>query len=100
MLALDGARHRATPPAGLILMSGTVIAEPVWQPRMATLAGVPVMLSHGRQDSLLPFGIAELLRDRLTAAGAQVDWQPFQGGHEIPMPVLAAAKRLLRSPAT
>lgn len=97
MLALDVALHRGAPPAGLILMSGTVIAESAWQPRMATLAGVPVMLSHGRQDSLLPFRVAELLRDRLTAARAQVDWQPFQGGHEIPRTVLAAAGRLLRA---
>jgi phospholipase/carboxylesterase len=100
MLALDVALHREVPPAGLISMSGTLIAESAWQPRMATLAGVPVMLSHGRQDSLLPFSVAELLRDRLTAAGAKVDWQPFSGGHEIPRSVLDAAGRLLRARAT
>ena len=62
---------------------------------MATLEGVPVMQSHGKHDTLLPFSIAELLRDRLLAAGAVVDWQPFSGGHEIPPPVLAAAAKLL-----
>jgi phospholipase/carboxylesterase len=96
MLALDVALHRNAPPAGLVLMSGTMLAESTWQPRMASLAGVPVVLSHGRADGLLPFGTAELLRDRLTAAGALVDWQPFPGGHEIPPPALAAATRLLR----
>jgi len=100
MLALDVALHRDVPPAGLILMSGTLTAESAWQPRMATLAGVPVMLSHGRQDGLLPFSVAELLRDRLTAAGAKVDWQPFSEGHEIPRSVLDAAGRLLRARAT
>jgi len=99
MLALDVALHRAAPPAGLILMSGTLIAHAVWQPRMASLAGVPVMLSHGRQDGLLPFPMAEVLRDQLTAAGASVDWQPFSGGHEIPRSVVAAAAALLRARA-
>lgn len=97
MLALDVALHRDAPPAGLLLMSGTLIAEAAWQPRMASLAGVRVMLSHGRHDGLLPFSIAEVLRDRLTAAGADVDWQPFPGGHEIPASVLAAAGKLLRA---
>lgn len=97
MLALDVALHRAAPPAGLLLMSGTLIAESIWQPRMPLLAGVPVMLSHGRHDELLPFGIAEVLRDRLAAAGADVAWHPFPGGHEIPMAVLAAADPWLRA---
>jgi phospholipase/carboxylesterase len=97
MLSLDVALHRATPPAGLILMSGTLLAESVWQPRMAALAGVPVVLSHGRHDTLLPFTMAEVLRDRLTAAGAKVDWVPFPGGHEIPRPVVASAARLLHA---
>ncbi len=99
MLALDVALHRAAPPGGLILMSGTLIAESTWLPRMPSLAGIPVMLSHGRHDGLLPFSVAEVLRDRLTAAGAQVDWQPFPGGHEIPRTVLAAAGKLLRARA-
>ncbi|HEX4423289.1 MAG TPA: hypothetical protein VH165_35510 [Kofleriaceae bacterium] len=97
MLALDVALHRDVPPAGLILMSGTLIAASEWAPRMASLAGVPVMMSHGRHDGLLPFSVAEQLRDRLTAAGAKVDWQPFLGGHEIPMAVIAAAASLLRT---
>ena len=100
MLALDVALHRPAPPAGLILMSGTLVAESEWQPRMASLAGVPVLQSHGRSDGLLPFSIAEVLRDRLTAAGATVDFHPFIGGHEIPATVLDATTRFLRARAT
>jgi len=96
MLSLDVALHRAVPPAGLLLMSGTLIAETAWQPRLASLAGVPVMLSHGQQDALLPYHVAEVLRDRLVAAGAAVDWQPFVGGHEIPRAAIDAAGKLLR----
>jgi phospholipase/carboxylesterase len=99
MLSLDVALHRDTPPAGLLLMSGTLLAESIWQPRMAALAGIPVLLSHGRQDALLPFSVAEILRDRLVVAGAEVDWVPFHGGHEIPRPVLDSAGKLLRGVA-
>jgi len=96
MLALDVALHRASPPGGLILMSGTLLAQSAWEPRMPSLRGVPVLLSHGRADMLLPFGVAEALRDQLRAAGAQVEWHDFIGGHEIPMVVLQAATRFLR----
>ncbi|MDB4958452.1 MAG: putative Carboxylesterase [Myxococcales bacterium] len=100
MLSLDVALHRDTPPAGIILMSGTIVAESAWQPKLPKLAGVPILQSHGRHDMLLPFNIAEKLRDRLRAAGATVEWQQFVGGHEIPPIVLDAVGKFLRARAT
>jgi phospholipase/carboxylesterase len=97
MLALDVALHRARPPAGLLLMSGTLINAAEWQPLLPSLRGVPVLLSHGRGDPLLPYSAAETLRDLLTSAGAAVDWHPFVGGHEIPRAVIAAGGAFLRS---
>ncbi len=97
MLALDVALHRTTPPAGVVLMSGTLVAESEWQPRFASLRGVPVVMSHGRADGLLPFAVSETLRDRLSEAGAEVDWHPFTGGHEIPGEVIAAISTFLRA---
>jgi phospholipase/carboxylesterase len=99
MMALDVALHLDKPPRALVLMSGTLLAESVWQPRFARLAGVSVLMSHGRHDQLLPFAAAETLRDRLTEAGASVEWVPFGGGHEIPPIVVDAATRFLRSAA-
>lgn len=95
MLSLDAALHRATPPAAIIQLSGTLIAESQWRPLYAKLATVPILQSHGRVDPLLPFSIAELLRDDLTAAGAKVTFMPFNGAHEIPPPILDAAGTLL-----
>jgi len=95
MLSLDVALHREIKPAALLLMSGTLLAESEWTPRMSGLAGVPVVQSHGRADQLLPFSVAEVLRDQLREAGAIVEWVPFVGGHEIPRAVLAAAKQQL-----
>ena len=90
MLALDVALHRETKLAAVVMLSGTLIAEPEWTPLLPRMAGVPVFMSHGRRDPLLPFAIAELLRDRLIAAGAAVEWHAFDGGHEIPQRVVDA----------
>ncbi|MEO8707169.1 MAG: phospholipase [Kofleriaceae bacterium] len=100
MVALDAALFRPQPPSALVLMSGTLVAETDWMPRMPAVKGMPVLMSHGRADGLLPFSVAETLRDRLKEAGAAVDWHPFVGGHEIPMTVLRAVKDFLASRAT
>jgi phospholipase/carboxylesterase len=97
MLSLDVALHRDKLPAGLVVMSGTLLAESEWKPRMKRLAGVPVIQSHGRNDMLLPFSIAELLRDQLRGAGAKVEWTQFVGGHEIPPIVLDGIATLVRA---
>lgn len=90
MLACDVAlTEPARPLAGLVLMSGTLLAEARWTTLFAGRAGLRVLQSHGQQDPLLPFAMAERLRDALTQAGAQVEFLPFRGGHEIPMQVLA-----------
>jgi phospholipase/carboxylesterase len=95
MLSLDVALHRTSKLAGIVLMSGTLIAESEWTPLLPRLAGVPIFMSHGRYDPLLPFAISEQLRDRLIAAGATVEWHAFGGGHEIPQAVLDAADAFL-----
>lgn len=99
MLSLDVALHRDVAPAGLALMSGTLLAESLWEPKFAKLSGVPVFMSHGIADSLLPFAISQHLRDRLVAAGAKVTWVEFMGGHEIPPPVLDGVTKLIRQVA-
>jgi phospholipase/carboxylesterase len=84
MLSLDVALHDPRPLAGLALFSATLLAEPVWGPRMGSRPGLPVLQSHGTHDPLLPFAVAEKLRDLMSAAAMEVDFVPFRGGHEIP----------------
>lgn len=84
MLALDVALHSPAALAGLVVLSGTHIAAGEWEPRLDARRGLPVFMSHGRVDELLPFGVAEGLRDTLSAHGLRVEWVPFQGGHGIP----------------
>jgi phospholipase/carboxylesterase len=100
MLALDVALHSAHPIAGLALMSGTRINATAWRARLDRVRGVPVMMSHGKADQLLPFATSVSLRDELRGAGAEVDWIEFPGGHEIPPVVLTALGSLLARVAT
>jgi len=96
MLAMDHALHADAPPAALALLSSTRIAIDDWTPRAARLAGVPVLVAHGRGDAELAFAAGELLRDFAIAGGARVTWLPFDGGHEIPLVVWRALRNLLR----
>jgi phospholipase/carboxylesterase len=88
MLTCDAVLHSEYPFAGLVQLSGNYLAQPVWGPRMPKRKGLPVFQSHGVQDPILPYSGAERLRDALSTAGLEVDWQSFRGGHEIPAPVL------------
>ncbi|MEO8796559.1 MAG: phospholipase, partial [Polyangiaceae bacterium] len=69
MLALDVALHAAASPAGLLLLSSTLISADEWRPLMVGRKGLGVLQSHGQQDPILPFEVAEELRDELSAAG-------------------------------
>ena len=88
MLSCDALLRSTQPYAGLIQLSGTLVAKPEWGPLLAKRKGLPLFQSHGTQDPILPYVMAERLRDEFLLAGLSVDWQPFRGGHEIPEPVL------------
>lgn len=88
MLSCDAMLHTDRPYAGLVQLSGNVLAQPLWGPLMPKRKGLPVFQSHGTQDEILPYVGAERLRDALIYAGLSVEWQSFRGGHEIPRSVL------------
>jgi phospholipase/carboxylesterase len=68
----------------LILLSGTLVDEASWEREFPRRRGLPVFVSHGRSDAVLPFDIADRFQSKLRAAGLRVTWVPFDGGHEIP----------------
>ena len=88
MLSCDVMLRTTQPYAGLIQLSGTLLAAQEWAPLLQNRKGLPVFQSHGMQDELLPYVGAERLRDTLTHAGLSVEWYSFRGGHEIPRAVL------------
>jgi phospholipase/carboxylesterase len=96
MLACDVTLLAERDLAGLVVLSGTLLAADRWVPAMPARAKVPVFQSHGQADAMLGFGFAERLRDELTSAGCDVTFVPFRGGHEIPMPVIKGLEAFLR----
>ncbi len=95
MLACDVALRSEEPLAGLVLMSGTLLAAERWQSLMPKRQGLEVVQSHGRSDALLPFSIADQLRDAMTKNGLLVDFVPFHGGHGIAPQVIERVSALL-----
>ena len=95
MLVTHVALESADPFAGLAVFSGTLICEDRWKERLADHTPLPVLLSHGTQDPILPFAAAEWLRDLLQSAGWPVEFIEFNGPHTISQSALIAfAKRL------
>lgn len=97
MLTTDTALHMDHNVGGLIAMSGTLLHEPEWRKCAAAHAGLRVLQSHGTQDPLLPFDAAESLRLVLSEAGADVEFVPFDGGHQIPMIVFERCAAFLQA---
>jgi phospholipase/carboxylesterase len=100
MLSLDVALRRTQALRGVALMSGSLIAEDEWRGLIAGRGPLKVFQSHGEADPLLPFVIAEQLRDLLRSSGSDVVWCPFRGAHEIPPVVLAGLGKFLRTALT
>ena len=95
MLTTDLALGMQESPGALAIFSGTVLCETEWRGLASHRQGLRILQSHGRQDPLLAFHAAETLRDLFTEAGAEIQFVPFDGQHEIPLPVLIAFRDLL-----
>ncbi len=88
MLTCDLIMRTAQPCGGLVQLSSSLLAKEDWRPSVVKRVGLPVFQSHGTQDPILPYVMAERLRDELGRAGLSVEWHNFRGGHEIPEMVL------------
>lgn len=95
MITTDLALRLDEAPLGLCVLSGTLLSRGAWEERAKKRAGLHVFQSHGRQDPLLPYEVAERLRTLFETAGMKVKFVPFSGEHTIPMSVLAELGRWL-----
>ena len=95
MVAAETAFRNNMPLRALILLSGTVVDEASWIGVMAKRRGLPVFVAHGRNDQVLPFAASARLQEEMQRAGLAVTWVPFDGGHEIPPPVVDALNQFL-----
>ena len=74
------------PLAGIVACSG--YPHEGWQPAAAQQPLPPVLLSHGREDPVVPFAASEAVLAQLNQAGAEARLLPFSGGHTIDQAVL------------
>jgi phospholipase/carboxylesterase len=97
MVMTDLALRQKENVAGLAILSGTLLNEDEWKKNAANHKGLRVVQSHGRQDPLLSFQLAEELRNLLTAAGAEVHFLAFDGGHTITVEALRKLVQLIEA---
>ncbi len=95
MLSIDVALAGSPGVDLVVAMSGVLLMDSV----SALTAPHPTkprfLLSHGRQDPVVPFSIGSRAKELLEKHGFVVTWRPFDGGHEIPSPLLAEVDRFL-----
>ena len=79
------------PLSGLVALSGYL--HPVSEPAGGKFP--PVLIVHGRQDSVVPLKAAQNSRETLVALGVSVQYQEFDMGHEIRPEVLAVIRNFV-----
>ncbi|MFS6826416.1 alpha/beta hydrolase [Cyanobium sp. ATX-6F1] len=79
------------PIAGLIACSG--YPHPDWQPQTPLTR---VLLTHGTDDPVVPYGASEEVARRLEEANGDVVLHGFDGGHTIDPALFPLLKRFLR----
>jgi phospholipase/carboxylesterase len=100
MLALDCMlQSPALTVDALALWSASRLAFTEWAPRLHRLRGLRIELLHGRCDTNFALAAGRSLHDALAAAGADVRWASFDGGHEIPLQAWVGLRRLVRDVA-
>ncbi len=96
MLATEVALVHAVKPAGLVIMSGTLICRSRWSELAPSCEGLKFLQSHGKNDAILGYTYAENLFSMLQDAGLSGDFFPFSGGHEIPPKVIEKIAQFLK----
>lgn len=88
MLATELYLRAPEAPAGLIILSGTLLHQEEWKKLVPQRTGQRFFQSHGQMDSVLGFKQAQKLETLFNQNGMKGSLIGFRGGHEIPAPVL------------
>jgi phospholipase/carboxylesterase len=95
MMSLHIAPRRATPFAGVVAISGRLMRAEVLQAE--SLVKPPILVMHGDQDDVVPFGEMQRAGDALTKAGFETYGHIMKGtGHGIAPDGLSVAMRFLK----
>ena len=97
MIATEVALNNSSDVHGLVLMSTCMLDQDNWTKKSVSLKDKPYIQSHGLQDPVVPFSTAQKLNEMLKNAGAAGSFLTFNGGHEIPGPVLQKSKQFIEA---
>ena len=91
----SGSNQDPLPLAGVLACSG--YPHPDWQAgrRQPLASGLPVLLTHGEEDPVVPHGASLELQRLLNLGGAQVQLLSFKGGHTIDADLFAPMRSFM-----
>jgi phospholipase/carboxylesterase len=95
MLGCDAVLQGDVRADALILLSSCRVALDEWQRSSTSIENLPVLITHGRDDTNIAFAAGQALADYLIGRGARVEWVEFEGGHETPLIVWRAVRRFI-----
>jgi phospholipase/carboxylesterase len=101
MMSLGLTLAKPSRAAGVVAMSGRLPArefQPSSEP--GALAGLPVLVTHGLYDPVLPVGNGRDIRDRLTELGAALTYREYPMAHEVSAECLRDVARWLTDALT
>ncbi len=98
VLALETALYYPKPLAGILALS-TFLANPekITTDKAETNARIPILMCHGRQDSVLPMALGESALSCLMSAAYSVEWCDYPMGHEVCMEEIQEISRWLQT---
>ena len=95
MLATEVALRLKGTLGGLLIWSGTFMAETRWTEYCESSEPISIVQSHGKLDNVLPFFAAENLHEFLSKQGHDIQFLPFDGFHQTDQAALKASVDLI-----
>lgn len=95
MVSCHAALTKLKPIKALLQLSSTLIARQLWQSKLEERNDLSIFQSHGIFDPVLPFEAAKKLSEIFQKNQSLAEFHPFQGGHEIPAPIIESLSQFL-----
>ncbi|MCZ8154552.1 MAG: esterase [Leptospira sp.] len=97
MLATDLMLRSDSLPKGLMVLSGALLNETLWNSLVVKKSNLRFFQSHGEYDQILGYANAKKLEKMFRDAGMLGEFIGFPGAHEIPQVVIQGMSRYLNS---
>jgi len=93
MMSLDVGLRATRDVAAIIAMSGGLYEDKL--PDLRARSSVPILISHGSQDEVVPVNYARRARAVLEEAGFDVTYDEYPMGHQVVMEEVAVVKEFI-----